>query len=198
MHCVTSYPAPEEEYNVSVLVGLSSVLGVEVGLSDHSLDPVLVPALAVLNGACVVEKHFTLSREGPGLDDPIALPPAAFRRMVQGIREAEEECGEAGPAAARIRLEKHYGAAKVAAVLGTGAKRMAASELENYARTNRSIHALREIPPGAVIAETEVAILRTEKVLRPGLGPEFISLVVGARARRRIPDGEGIEWADLV
>ena len=198
MHCITSYPAPEEEYNVSVLVGLKEVLGVEVGLSDHSLDPVLVPALAVLNGACVVEKHFTLSREGIGLDDPIALPPAAFKRMVKGIRDAEEEYAEAGPAAARTRLEKQYGAARVAAVLGTGVKRMAASELENYTRTNRSIHALREIPLGAVIGETDVAILRTEKVLRPGLGPEFIRLVIGARALRHIPDGEGIEWADLV
>jgi sialic acid synthase SpsE len=193
MHCITSYPAPEEEYNVSVLVGLQEVLGVEVGLSDHSLDPVLVPALAVLNGACVVEKHFTLSREGLGLDDPIALEPAAFRRMVQGIRDVE-----AGPAAARTRLEKQYGAARVAAVLGTGVKRVAPSELDNYTRTNRSIHALREIPLGAAIGETDVAILRTEKVLRPGLGPEFIRLVVGAHARRRIPDGEGIEWADLV
>jgi sialic acid synthase SpsE len=198
LHCITAYPAPEEEYNVSVLAGLRKVLGVEVGLSDHSLDPVLVPALAVLNGACVVEKHFTLSRESVGLDDPIALPPSAFRQMVQGIRDAEEECAQAGTEAARTRLEKIYGAARVAAVLGTGVKRMAASELENYTRTNRSIHAVREIPLGAAIGEADVAILRTEKVLRPGLGPEFIRLVIGARARRRIPDGEGIEWADLI
>jgi sialic acid synthase SpsE len=198
MHCVTSYPAPEEEYNVSVLVGLKEVLGVEVGLSDHSRDPVLVPALAVANGACIVEKHFTLSRDGVGLDDPIALPPPEFRRMAQGIRDAEAESSEAGPAAVRTRLMKRYGAARVAAVLGTGVKLMAASELDNYNRTNRSIHALREIPRGEAIRETDVAILRTEKVLRPGLGPEFIRLVVGARARRFIPDGEGIEWADLV
>ena len=194
LHCVTAYPAPEEQYNVLVLAHLSSVLGIQVGLSDHSLDPVLVPSLAVLCGACVVEKHFTLSRGGTGLDDPIALEPEAFRAMVCGIREAEA----AGPAAARRQLERTYGSARVAAVLGSGVKTLAASERENYTRTNRSLHAMREISPGETLEESDIAILRTEKVLRPGLGPEFLSTITGARARRRIPEGEGIVWADLL
>jgi sialic acid synthase SpsE len=194
MHCITSYPAPEEQYNVSVLANLRAVLGVEVGLSDHSLDPVLVPALAVLNGACVVEKHFTLSREGSGLDDPIALAPDEFRRMVQAIRAAEtSEASAMG-----TRLEKEYGHDRVAAVLGSGVKEMARSELRNYTLTNRSLHAMREISPGETIAESDVAVLRTEKLLRPGLSPEFFGIVVGARAKRRIPEGEGIVWADLI
>ena len=194
LHCVTSYPALEEEYNVSVLAGLRALFGVEVGLSDHSLDPLLVPAAAVLCGACVVEKHFTLSRAGKGLDDPIGLEPSAFARMVQGIREAES----AGPEAARARLDRDYGAARVAAVLGTGVKELAPSERSNYARTNRSIHALRAIPAGSVIGPSDIAVLRTEKVLRPGLGPEHLRLVTGACARRPIPAGEGVEWADIV
>lgn len=194
MHCITSYPAPEEEYNVSVLTSLRSALGVEVGLSDHSLDPILVPALAVVNGACVVEKHFTLSREGKGLDDPIALEPDAFKGMVQAIRAAEAEDGNA----ARARLEKEYGQDRVAAVRGTGVKALAASELRSYTLTNRSIHAMREISPGDMIGESDVAVLRSEKILRPGLSPEFLGIVIGARAKRLIPDGEGIEWADLI
>ena len=60
------------------------------------------------------------------------------------------------------------------------------------------VHAAREIAAGASIAAEDVAVLRTEKVLRPGIGPEFLRIVVGATARRRIPDGEGIEWADLL
>jgi sialic acid synthase SpsE len=194
MHCITSYPAPEEQYNVSVLQSLRRVLGVEVGLSDHSLDPVLVPVCGVLEGACVIEKHFTLSRKGAGLDDPIALEPAAFRGMVRAIREAEAARGPK----ARRRLEATYGSARVAAVLGTGVKDLAPAERENYGRTNRSLHAMREIAQGETIQEKDVGVLRTEKVLRPGLGPEFLPLAVGARAKRRIPDGEGIQWPDLI
>jgi len=194
MHCITAYPAPEEEYNVSLLASLGAVLGVEVGLSDHSRDPVLVPVLAVLNGACAVEKHFTLSRQGSGLDDPIALEPAAFASMVRGIREAEDR----GSATARITLEKTYGKERVRAVLGSGVKELAPSESANYPRTNRSLHAREEIPEGSVISAGDVAVLRTEKVLRPGIGPEFLAVVVGALAVRRIPAGEGITWDDLV
>jgi len=193
MHCITSYPAPEEQYNVSVLASLRAVLGIEVGLSDHSRDPALVPALAVLNGACVVEKHFTMSREGYGLDDPIALEPDEFRRMVREIRAAEADGNTA-----RRRLEVAYGRDRVITVLGSGVKEMAASEARNYALTNRSIHAMREIAVGELIAEGDVAVLRTEKVLRPGLSPEFLDVVVGARAKRLIPDGAGILWADLI
>ena len=194
LHCVTSYPAPEEQYNVSVLRSLRSVFGVEVGLSDHSMDPVLVPALAVAHGACAVEKHFTLSREGTGLDDPIALEPVQFRRMVEAIREAEA----AGPGKTLRRLRRQFGGQRADAVQGTGIKDLAPAERANYTRTNRSIHALRAISQDETIAADAVSVLRTEKVLRPGLSPELLRVVVGARARRPIPPGEGIEWADLL
>lgn len=194
MHCVTAYPAPETDYNLNVLSGLRAVFGVEVGVSDHSLDPVLVPVLAAASGACVVEKHFTLTRAGAGLDDPIALEPDQYRKMVRRVREAEQ----AGPAAARAELDKEHGADRVRAVMGTGVKELAASERANYSRTNRSIHAVKQIPRGARIGPADIAVLRTEKTLRPGIGPEFVHLVVGAVARRAIPPGEGVEWADII
>jgi len=197
LHCITAYPAPETEYNLGVLASLRAALGVEMGLSDHSVDPVLVPVLAALNGACVIEKHFTRSRASEGLDDPIALEPAGFRTMVERVREAERG-STSTRAAARARLDREYGADRVRAAQGTGVKTLAPSERANYSRTNRSIHAVTEIRRGAQIGSADVAILRTEKVLRPGLGPEYLKLVIGARAKRAIPAGEGIEWADLI
>jgi sialic acid synthase SpsE len=193
LHCITAYPAPETEYNVSLLASLATVFGVEVGLSDHSLDPVLVPALAVLHGARVLEKHFTLSRAGAGLDDPIALEPAAFARMVATVRDAEA----AGPAATLDRLEMEYGAGRVRLAIGSGVKDLAPSERANYRRTNRSIHAVGEIRAGDEITAEAVAVLRTEKVLRPGLAPEFLPVVLGRRAARDIPPGEGVTWEDV-
>jgi len=89
LHCITAYPAPEEEYNLRLIPNLSRIFSLPVGLSDHSLDPVLVPAAAVGLGACIVEKHFTISRLGGGLDDPIALPPRDFARMAEAVRRAE-------------------------------------------------------------------------------------------------------------
>jgi sialic acid synthase SpsE len=193
LHCITAYPAPEEEYNLRVLASLRAVFGVETGLSDHSLDPVLVPVLAVLSGACVIEKHFTLGRSGSGLDDPIALEPQGFAEMVERVREAEGNPGQARP-----RLEKEFGAARARAVEGSGVKTLAPSERANYTRTNRSIHAVEEIPAGTLVTEASVAILRTEKVLRPGLGPEYLPMVTGRRTVRRVPAGEGVVWEDIL
>ena len=178
LHCITAYPAPETEYNLAVLASLRAGLGVEVGLSDHSMDPVLVPVLAVLGGACVVEKHFTLSRLGRGLDDPIALEPSAFRAMVDAIREAE-----AGPAGALARLEHDYGADRVRAAQGSGRKVLAPSEKANYTRTNRSIHAVARHPEGTAYR----ALRRGDPAHREGPPPGARPRVPRARHWRGCP-----------
>jgi len=193
LHCVTAYPAPEEDYNLALVPLLAGLLGVPVGVSDHSMDPVLVPALAAARGARFVEKHICLSRRDEGLDDPIALPPEDFRRMVDAMREAEQ----LGREAAEDALAARYGREKVMATLGDGVKRLAPSELANYGLTNRSLHATRAIPAGAAIGPRDVAVLRTEKVLRPGLAPAMLDVVVGRIAARDIDDGQGIGWDDL-
>ncbi len=193
LHCVTAYPAPEADYNLRVLPLLSSLLGVVTGVSDHSLDPVLVPVLSVASGGAIVEKHFCLSRKDKGLDDPIALPPADFAGMVRAIRLAETTSAQD----TLFGLREQYGSKTVEAVLGTGCKELAPSEKENYLRTNRSIHAQRAIPKGHVLDSSNLAILRTEKILRPGLHPRYMDIVSGRMAARDIPDGEGVEWADV-
>lgn len=194
LHCVTAYPAPEEQYNLKLIPNLGAVLGVPVGVSDHSLDAELVPALAVTVGACLVEKHLTFSREGDGLDDNIALDPGGFARMCRAVRQAERE----GPQAARRRLAAEHGEARVQAVLGSGVKALAPAEAANYGRTNRSIHALTAIEAGEVLSEQNLCIVRSEKNLPPGLAPEHYELLLGKRARRAIPPGAGIVWDDLL
>jgi sialic acid synthase SpsE len=193
LHCVTAYPAPETDYNLRILGNLAGIFGVNVGLSDHSMDPELVPALGAAMGATVLEKHFCLSREDPGLDDPIALPPGDFSRMVRAVRKAQA----AGPEETLAALAAERGKSLVEAVLGDGVKRLAPSALANYRRTNRSLHALRDIPPGAPIGPGDFAALRTEKILRPGLPPSWAEQICGRKARRFIPAGEGIRFEDL-
>jgi len=193
LHCVTSYPAPEEEYNLKLIPNLAAILGLPVGVSDHSLDPTLVPVLSVLVGGVAVEKHFTLSNEGDGLDDRIALVPDRFRMMVDMLKRAVRE-----PDLMWRELEGRYGKRKIEEILGDGVKRLAESERESYLTTNRSIHAIREIEKGEKLSETNIAILRTEKNLKPGLDPSFYRLVLGKKVVRRVESGDGIEWDDLL
>ena len=195
LHCITFYPAPEEEYNLSLLPHLSSLLGVETGVSDHSMDPLLVPGLSLVEGGVMVEKHFTLFRGDNGLDDPIALEPADFRRMRDYLDELE---GLPDRRSRLERMEKDFSRERIEAVLGSGRKELAPSERAGYGRTNRSIHALPALPPGTVLTDENIAILRTEKILRPGISPRYYKSILGKRVRREVPAGEGILFEDLV
>jgi sialic acid synthase SpsE len=194
LHCVTAYPAPEGEYNLRLIPTLRAAFGVPVGVSDHSLDPLLVPAAAAALGACIVEKHLTLERAGGGLDDPIALEPAAFAAMVRGLRELEA----LGAERALESLAGRYGAARVGQVLGDGVKRLAPAEAGFYATTRRSLHALRDLEAGTRLRPQDICIVRSERNLRPGLDPEHFAALVGCTVRRRVPAGEGIRWEDLL
>ncbi|MCM1320758.1 MAG: N-acetylneuraminate synthase family protein [Bacteroides sp.] len=203
LHCVTAYPAPEEEYNVRLVQTLRAVTGIPTGISDHSLDPILIPALSAACGAAILEKHITLSRSDSGLDDPVALTPEQFSEMTAAVRktEAELENEKHTPHAyERIigRLENAYGKEKTAAALGNGIKKLAPAERENYTRTNRSVHFVRNMRAGEYIAEKDIAVLRTEKVLTPGIPPEFAATAIGAKLSRSVSAGSGVQWQDII
>jgi sialic acid synthase SpsE len=194
LHCITAYPAPPEEYNLRVLPLLSGLFGVLTGVSDHSQDPVLVPALATALGARVVEKHITLANTDPGLDDPIAVTPAGLRSMVHAVRRAEKMSEQD----AAEWLAAEHGAQTVEAVLGTGLKRLAAAEQRNYGRTNRSVHAVHELQVGTVLTAENTALLRTEQNLRPGLEPELYPHILGKTLTKTVSAGQGIGLQDLL
>lgn len=207
LHCITAYPAPEEEYNLRAIPAMRTIFGVPVGVSDHSLDPVLVPALATLTGACMIEKHITLNRSDAGLDDAIALEPSEFARMVREVRAiaGQIQQGHDDPVEKRRRevditteLSKRYGSPRVQAVLGNGTKHLAPSEQRNYGHTNRSIHAIHDLNAGDVLTEANIAILRSEKNLTPGLHPRYWEVIHGKRLVNPVTAGEGVTWSSLL
>lgn len=92
LKCTSAYPAPPEEMNLRTIPHLSEAFNIPVGLSDHTLGTT-VPTAAVVLGACIVEKHFTLSRATPGPDSSFSLEPDEFKAMVNAIRITEKALG---------------------------------------------------------------------------------------------------------
>jgi len=88
MHCNNAYPTPMKDAGLGMVKALSLDSKYKTGFSDHTTST-LTPALAVVAGATVIEKHFTLSRHLPGPDHPFALEPNELKEMVENIKQAE-------------------------------------------------------------------------------------------------------------
>lgn len=94
LHCVSSYPAPDEQSNVRTVPDLAERFGVVSGLSDHTFGSAVAVASIALGG-CVVEKHFTLRRADGGPDSAFSLEPDEFRTLVEDCKRAWRSLGKA-------------------------------------------------------------------------------------------------------
>ena len=92
LHCTCLYPAKPNQVNLRMMDTLKDAFHLPVGLSDHTLGFVITLA-AVTRGACVIEKHFTLSRKLEGPDHSYALEPHELKQMVSAIRDVEASLG---------------------------------------------------------------------------------------------------------
>jgi N-acetylneuraminate synthase len=93
LHCVSSYPAPDEQSNVRTVPDLADRFGVVSGLSDHTSGSAVAVASIALGG-CVVEKHFTLRRADGGPDSSFSLEPDEFRTLVEDCKRAWRSLGK--------------------------------------------------------------------------------------------------------
>ena len=195
LHCVTAYPAPETDYNTAVLQSLSALFNVPVGISDHSLDPAAIPIAGLLSGACILEKHICLSRTDAGLDDPVALEPAQFSRMTRIIRQLTGLPQDKLLAAA---AEYGYSTAFLQQIIGSGEKKLAPAEKNNYGKTNRSLHYLKDMAAGTVLHAEDIGILRTEKNLSAGETPDMLHHFIGAVLQNAVKSGDGATLGDII
>lgn len=93
LKCTSAYPSKPIDAHVRTLPEMREAFGTLVGLSDHSMT-VSVAATATALGACVVEKHLTLSRDAGGPDASFSLEPNEFRDMVNIVRECFDALGD--------------------------------------------------------------------------------------------------------
>ena len=151
LKCTSAYPAPPEESNLRTVPHMAEAFGVPVGLSDHTLG-IAVPVAAVTLGACMIEKHFTLSRSIPGPDSAFSLEPHEFKEMVQAVRVAEKALGHVN---------------------------YAITEKEAANRNfRRSLFVVKEIKAGEPFTPDNVRSIRPGN----GMAPKFFNEIIGRRA----------------
>lgn len=92
LHCVSGYPAPAADYNLRTIPDMIQRFGLVTGLSDHTLDNTTA-ITSVAFGAAVIEKHFTLNRNGGGPDDSFSLEPEELAQLCRTSKMAWEAIG---------------------------------------------------------------------------------------------------------
>jgi N-acetylneuraminate synthase len=164
LKCTSSYPALPEEMNLLTIPDLAGRFQAPVGLSDHTLDTA-VPVAAVALGACIVEKHLTLSRKTPGPDAAFSLEPDEFKAMVGAVRTAEKAlgriCYEVGPHESKSRIFR------------------------------RSLFVVQDIKAGELFTSKNIRAIRPGQ----GLHTRHLEEVLGKKAMADIPRGTPLTWA---
>ncbi len=167
LHCAIAYPARPENLHLRAMDTLRQAFQVPVGFSDHTMGHDAAVA-AVARGACLLEKHFTLSRAQEGPDHPFALEPAELTALVVAVRATE-------------------------AALGSPVKQATPAEAELYRLARRSLVAARRIPRGTRLTPAMIAVKRPGY----GIPTKFLDTVVGRVARRDIDEDEILTWEML-
>jgi N-acetylneuraminate synthase len=96
LHCVSQYPAEPANIHLRVMNTLRERYNVPIGYSGHEMDT-FISVAAVAMGACMIERHFTLSREMWGSDQKASIEPDEMAELVKSIRILEQAMGENVP-----------------------------------------------------------------------------------------------------
>ncbi|HFX6476458.1 pseudaminic acid synthase [Acinetobacter baumannii] len=150
LHCVSGYPAPAEDYNLLTMVDMAKSFNVPVGLSDHTLDNTTAITSVAL-GACLIEKHFTLDRNGGGPDDSFSLEPKELQQLCQGAKTAWQALGR----------------------VDYGRK----SSEQGNAQFRRSLYFVKDLKAGEIIDESSIRSVRPGF----GLPPKFYDEILGKK-----------------
>lgn len=92
LQCTSEYPCPPENAGLNIMQEMKERYKLPVGFSDHTLG-IAVPIAAVCLGACVIEKHFTLSKQMYGPDAQFSATPEEMKILVDNIRAVEKILG---------------------------------------------------------------------------------------------------------
>lgn len=155
LHCVSGYPAPAEDYNLRTIPDMIGRFGLVTGLSDHTLDNTTAIASIAL-GASIIEKHFTLDRNGGGPDDSFSLEPVEMAELCKGAKTAWTALGK----------------------IDYGRK----SSEQGNVKFRRSLYFVKDMKAGEIITKDAIRSVRPGF----GLPPKYTELIIGNKICRDV------------
>lgn len=163
LHCVSGYPAPHADYNLCTITDMIQRLDLVIGLSDHTLDNTTAIA-SVAMGASIIEKHFTLDRNGGGADDAFSVEPEEMMSLCLAAKMAWAARG-------KVNYERK------------------SSEVENI-KFRRSLYFVADLKAGQIVTADVIRSIRPGY----GLAPKYIDIVIGKRLNQDVSFGTRLSW----
>lgn len=163
LHCVSGYPAPAADYNLLTIPNMIQRFGLVTGLSDHTLNNTTAITSVAL-GASLIEKHFTLNRDGGGPDDSFSLEPKDLEALCRDSRTAWAALGQ----------------------VDYGCK----SSEQGNVKFRRSLYFVKDLKAGDPITSDAVRSIRPGF----GLPPKCINKLLGTRLKTSVKRGTPTSW----
>jgi N-acetylneuraminate synthase len=163
LHCTSGYPTPFSESHLNTIPDLISRFDVLVGLSDHTAG-IAVPLAAMVLGASIIEKHFTLDRNDGGVDSSFSIIPDELNLICQTLSEAYDALGE-------ISYD------------------IKPSELATR-NSRRSLYVVQDIKKGQQITQHNVRSIRPGY----GIAPKHLNKILGCSANIDLKRGTPFEF----
>lgn len=163
LHCVSGYPAPAEQYNLRTIADMAQRFDVLSGLSDHTIDNATAVTSVAL-GACLIEKHVTMDRNGGGADDSFSLEPHELQALCRDTKTAWSALGKVN----YERTEAEKGNVKF----------------------RRSLYVVKDIAKGDPLTSENVRSIRPGF----GLAPKHYEEVIGKDAAIDIKKGTALSF----
>lgn len=163
LHCISSYPTPAEQSNLRTIPDLAQRFHVVPGLSDHTMGTTVAVASVAL-GACLIEKHVTLSRKDKGPDSEFSLEPEELKQLCDDSKVAW-------------------------AALGTSGYKPRSAE-EASIKFRRSLYVVENIRAGEEFTLENVRRIRPGL----GLPPKYFGEIIGKKASCDLEKGTALNW----
>jgi pseudaminic acid synthase len=161
LHCISSYPASINQANLRQIPELAKRFGVLTGLSDHTMGTT-ASVTAVALGACVIEKHFTLSRDDKGPDSEFSMEPIELERLCIETKSAWQALGKAS-----FDRPKCEDASKI---------------------FRRSLYFVKDLPAGHAITAEDIRRIRPGK----GMSPKYYSEALNKKTKKPVNFGQAV------
>jgi sialic acid synthase SpsE len=155
LQCTANYPIKNNEANLAVINTYRDNFDILLGYSDHSVGVGAAP-FSIPMGAKVVEKHFTINKEGEGPDHAASLSPEELVDFVKTVR-------------------------RVDSYMGSGVKEPSLSEKSTRKSLQKCLVASADIKKGSIFTEDNTIAKRTGGV---GISPIDYARVIGIKSHR--------------